>query len=322
MVAARAERGVQAGAHWPVIGKRKPARILLTGRNGQVGFELQRALTPLGELVAIDSTQCDFSDEVALRRIVREVAPDIIANPAAYTDVDKAESEPELAHAVNSRAPAILGEEARKHGALLVHYSTDYVFDGSKVGFYTEDDEPNPQSVYGQSKRAGESAVQRSGARHLILRTSWVVGAHGGNFAKTILRLAAERESLNVVADQWGAPTSAALIADVTAQLLGRYLYNGGERFPFGSYHLVAGGETTWHEYARTIVRAAQAAGRPLKLTPEAICAIGTADYPSPAPRPANSRLDTRKLRETFGLELPDWRQGLDHILQRILATS
>lgn len=305
-----------------MIGKRKPARILLTGRNGQVGFELQRALAPLGELVAIDFIQCDFSDEVALRRIVREVAPDIIANPAAYTDVDQAESEPERAHAINSRAPAILGEEARKRGALLVHYSTDYVFDGSKVGFYTEDDEPNPQSVYGQSKRAGESAVQLSGAHHMILRTSWVCGAHGGNFAKTILRLAAERESLNVVADQWGAPTSAALIADVTAQLLGRYLREGGEHFPFGCYHLVAGGETTWHEYARTIVRVAQAAGRPLKLTPEAICAIGTADYPSPAPRPANSRLDTRKLRETFGLELPDWRQGLDHILPRILATS
>jgi dTDP-4-dehydrorhamnose reductase len=302
--------------------RHNPARILLTGKNGQVGFELQRALAPLGEVIGIDFVQCNFSDEVALQRIVREVAPDIITNAAAYTDVDKAESEPELACAINSRAPAVLGEEARRLGALLVHYSTDYVFDGRKVGFYTEDDEPNPQNVYGQSKHAGESAVQQSGARHLILRTSWVVGAHGGNFAKTILRLAAERESLNVVADQWGAPTSAALIADVTAQLLGRYLYNGGERFPIGSYHLVAGGETTWHEYAQTIVRTAHAAGRPLKLTPAAICAIDTVDYPSPAPRPANSRLDTRKLRETFSITLPDWRQGLDHVLQQILATS
>jgi len=302
--------------------RRKIPRILLTGKNGQVGFELQRALAPLGELVAFDSSQCDFSDEVALRRIVREVAPDIIVNAAAYTAVDKAESEPELAHTINCRAPAILGEYAKEHGALLVHYSTDYVFDGGKVGFYTEDDEPNPQSVYGRSKFAGESAVQRSGAPQMILRTSWVVGAHGGNFAKTILRLAAERETLNVVSDQWGAPTSAALIADVTAQLLGRYSCDGGDPFPFGRYHLAAGGETNWHEYAQTVVRAALASGRSLKLRPETIRAIGTADYPLPARRPANSRLDTRKLRETFGLALPDWRQGLDHILQRILTNS
>jgi dTDP-4-dehydrorhamnose reductase len=322
MVAARAERSVQARAHRSVTVTRKPWRILVTGKNGQVGYELRRALAPLGELIAIDSAECNFCDEAAVRRVVHDVAPDIIANPAAYTAVDKAESEPELADAINGRAPAILAAEALKHGSLLVHYSTDYVFDGNKAGFYTEDDTPNPQTVYGRSKLAGECAVERSGARRVILRTSWVVGAHGANFAKTILRMAGERESLNVVADQWGAPTSAALIADVTAQLLGRYLREGAERFPFGCYHLAAGGETNWHEYARTIVRAAQAAGRPVKLKAEAICAIGTADYPSPARRPANSRLDTRKLRQTFGLTLPDWRQGLDQILQRILSPS
>jgi dTDP-4-dehydrorhamnose reductase len=242
-----------------------------------------------------------------------------VVNPAAYTAVDRAEAEPERALAINGRAPGVFGEEAAKIGALVIHYSTDYVFDGTRKGAYTEDDRPNPQSVYGRTKLAGEQALQESGARHLIFRTSWVFGAHGANFARTMLRLAAERDAINVVADQFGAPTSAALLADVTAQILGRYWREGDRGFPFGLYHLVAGGETSWHEYARTVVRAANAAGQSLKLAPENILPIATSAYPLPAPRPANSRLDTSRLKTTFGLHLPDWQHGLDHVLQQIL---
>ena len=301
------------------VSGRNLMKILLTGKNGQVGFELQRALAPLGEVVAVDLDECDLSNADAIRRLVAEVRPQVIVNPAAYTAVDKAESEPGLAQAINAAAPGILGEEAARLGALVIHYSTDYVFDGTCQGAYTESDEPNPQSVYGQTKLAGERALQASGADYLIFRTSWVFGAQGGNFAKTMLRLAAEREGLKIVADQFGAPTSAALLADVTAQVLGRYRREGRVGFPFGLYHLVAAGCTTWHEYAQTVVRAALAAGKPLKLTAEDVLPIATSEYPLPAPRPANSRLDTRRLRETFGLELPDWQRGLSHVLQQIL---
>ncbi len=294
-------------------------KILLTGKHGQVGFELQRALAPLGEVVAVDHHECDLADADAIRRLVTEVKPQIIVNPAAYTAVDKAESEPALAEAVNGVAPGVFGEAAARLGALVIHYSTDYVFDGAGQGAYTEADVPNPQSVYGKTKLAGERALQASGADHLIFRTSWVFGAHGGNFAKTMLRLAGERESLKIVADQFGAPTSAALLADVTAQVIGRYRREGRTGFPFGLYHLVAGGCTTWHEYAQTVVRAAMAAGKPLKLTADDVLPIATADYPLPAPRPSNSRLDTSHLRNTFGLLLPDWQSGLDHVLQQIL---
>lgn len=294
-------------------------KILLTGKNGQVGFELQRALAPLGEVVAVDQHECDLSNPDAIRQLVAKVAPQVIINPAAYTAVDKAESEPQLALAVNGTAPGVFGEEAARLGALVIHYSTDYVFDGCVSGAYLESDTPNPQSVYGKSKLAGEKALQASGADHLIFRTSWVFGAHGANFAKTMLRLAAEREGLKIVADQFGAPTSAALLADVTAQVLGQYKRQGRTGFPFGLYHLVAGGCTTWHEYAQTVVRAALAAGKPLKLTADDILPITTADYPLPAPRPANSRLDTQRLRETFELELPAWQSGLGHVLQQIL---
>lgn len=294
-------------------------KILLTGKHGQVGFELQRALAPLGEVVAVDHHECDLADVDAIRRLVAEVKPQIIVNPAAYTAVDKAESEPALAEAVNGVAPGVLGEAAARLGALVIHYSTDYVFDGAGQSAYTEADAPNPQSVYGKTKLAGERALQASGADHLIFRTSWVFGAHGGNFAKTMLRLAGERESLKIVADQFGAPTSAALLADVTAQVIGRYRREGRTGFPFGLYHLVAGGCTTWHEYAQTVVRAAMAAGKPLKLTADDVLSIATADYPLPAPRPSNSRLDTSHLRNTFGLLLPDWQSGLDHVLQQIL---
>jgi dTDP-4-dehydrorhamnose reductase len=297
-------------------------RILLLGKNGQVGFELQRALAPLGEIFAVDQPECDLAEAAAIRELVRSFKPDVIVNPAAYTAVDKAESEPELAHAINTVAPRVLGEEAVKQGAWVVHYSTDYVFDGFKLGAYREDDLTNPQSVYGRTKMAGEIAIQQSGARHLIFRTSWVVGAHGNNFAKTILRLAAERDSLSVVADQHGAPTSAALLADVTAQLIRQQRHAGSDNFPFGLYHLVAGGETNWCDYARFVVAEALAAGKSLKLSPDSIRAISSSEYPTPASRPANSRLDTRKLRSTFDVELPSWQSGVRHVLQEIFETS
>jgi dTDP-4-dehydrorhamnose reductase len=294
-------------------------RILLTGKNGQVGFELQRALAPLGEIAAVDVQECDLSSPDAIRKLVAEVKPQVIINPAAYTAVDKAESEPALAQAINATAPGIFGQEAARLGALVIHYSTDYIFDGTKAGAYVEGDATNPQSVYGQTKLAGEQALQASGADHLIFRTSWVFGALGANFAKTMLRLAAERDSLKIVADQFGAPTSAALLADITAQVLGQFKRQGRADFPFGLYHLVAGGCTSWHLYAQTVLRAALAAGKPLKLALADVLPIATADYPLPAPRPANSRLDTTRLQQTFGLELPGWEQGLDHVLQQIL---
>ena len=293
-------------------------RILLTGRNGQVGFELQRALAPLGDLIALDRTGCDLENEVSLREAIHRAAPDVIVNPAAYTAVDRAESEPERAFAINARAPGIIGEEAAQRGALVVHYSTDYVFDGTESGWYAEDAATAPQSIYGQSKLDGETALAQSGARHFIFRTSWVFGAHGANFAKTMLRLAAEREELKIVADQTGAPTAAALIADVTAHAI-RQAIRDRHSAPDGIYHLAAGGETNWHAYACHVIEAARQAGKPVKAT--AIHPIATADYPTPARRPANSRLDTGKLRQTFGLTLPDWRQGLDHVLQQILRS-
>ena len=297
-------------------------RILLTGKHGQVGFELQRTLSPLGEMYAVGHAECDVADASALSALVQSVKPDLIINAAAYTAVDKAESEPEQARAINAVAPGVLGEEAVKLGAWVVHYSTDYVFDGTKLGAYTEEDFTIPLSVYGRTKRDGEIALQASGARHLIFRTSWMVGAHGSNFAKTILRLALERESLNVVADQYGAPTSAALVADVTALLVRQAQREGLRDFPFGLYHLVASGETTWCDYARFVVSEAHALGKSLKLSPDSICAIPSSAYPLPAKRPANSRLDTGKLRGCFDVALPDWHGSVRHILQQILRDS
>jgi len=293
-------------------------KILVTGKNGQVGFELQRALAPIGEVVAVDHAACDLADAGAIRALVRRIAPDVIVNPAAYTAVDKAETERDLAFAVNARAPGVLGEEAARLGALVVHYSTDYVFDGKQATPYSETDRPDPQSVYGSSKYAGERALAEANSHHLILRTSWVLGAHGGNFAKTMLRLAAERERLTVVADQFGAPTSAALLADLTAQLIRQYQREGVGRFPFGTYHVTGSGETTWHEYARFVLAEALAAGKTLKVSPEAVAPLATADYPTPAKRPANSRLDTRHFCQTFGLRLPPWQESVRHVLQQI----
>jgi dTDP-4-dehydrorhamnose reductase len=293
-------------------------KILLTGKNGQLGFELQRALAPLGEVVAVGQADCDLADAEALRALVRSVAPDVIVNPAAYTAVDKAESDEPRAFAVNAQAPRILGEEGARLGALVLHYSTDYVFDGTKDGAYTETDTPNPQSVYGRSKREGELALAQANPRHLILRTSWVVGAHGGNFAKTMLRLAAERERLTVVADQFGAPTSAALLADLSAQLIRQHQLQAGENFPFGIYHTAAAGDTTWYDYARFVIAEALAAGKTLKTTPDGVAPLTTEQYPTPARRPSNSRLDTSRFRTTFGLRLPPWQDGVSHVLQQI----
>ena len=294
-------------------------RILLTGKNGQVGFELQRALAPLGEVVAVGTADCDLSDADAIRALMQRVQPQLVVNPAAYTAVDKAESDADKARAVNAVAPGVLGEEASRLGASVIHYSTDYVYDGSKDGLYTESDPVSPQSVYGQTKLDGERALQAVTPRHVILRTSWVVGAHGGNFAKTMLRLAGDRDELKVVADQFGAPTSASLIADVTAHIARQMLRDGADGFPFGVYHLAAAGETSWHAYAQYVIGEAIGMGKALKATPERVLPIPASSYPTPARRPQNSRLDTHKLRQTFGLHLPHWQEGVKHILQQIL---
>ena len=293
-------------------------KLLLTGKHGQVGFELQRSLAVLGEVVAVDRAYCDLADATAIRTLVARIQPNVVVNPVAYTAVDKAESEADLARAINTEALRIFGEEAARLGALVVHYSTDYVFDGTLERPYVENDITNPQSVYGLTKRDGEIALAQATPQHLILRTSWVVGAHGSNFAKTMLRLAAERDSLRVVADQWGAPTSAALLADVTAHLI-REWQAAPEQFPYGLYHCTAGGETNWFDYARFVIDAAARAGKTIKATPDKIEPIATKDYPLPAKRPANSQLDCSRFKQTFGLELPHWQVGLRHILNQIL---
>ncbi|MCU0761868.1 MAG: dTDP-4-dehydrorhamnose reductase [Hydrogenophaga sp.] len=294
-------------------------KILLTGKNGQVGFELQRALAPLGEVRSVGTTDCDLSEADALRSLIQAFQPDLIVNPAAYTAVDRAESDADKAHAVNAVAPGVMGEEAARLGAAVIHFSTDYVFDGAKTSAYLETDPTGPQSVYGRTKLAGEHALAQATPNHIILRTSWVVGAHGGNFAKTMLRLAAEREELKVVADQMGAPTSSALLADVTAHLARQLQRQGQSGFPFGTYHLAATGETSWHAYAQFVIGEAIKAGKPLKASPERILPIPATAFPTPAKRPQNSRLDTTLIRQTFGLTLPHWQQGVGHILQQIL---
>lgn len=292
----------------------KKHRILITGAGGQVGFELARSLAPLGDLLAVDRQQMDLADPTSIIQQLDTFQPDIIVNPAAYTAVDQAEKEHELAFAINAEAPRILAQWAKQHAALLIHYSTDYVFDGSKDGRYSEDEPTNPLSVYGSSKRDGENAIREECDNHLILRTSWVVGAHGNNFLKTILRLAKERETLSIVADQFGAPTSAALLADVTAQLIGQWQHALHETFPFGTYHLTAAGVTSWHEYAQFVVELAHKAGLPAKLSATDIKPIPTDGYPLPAKRPKNSRLDCSRISQTFGLTLPDWKTGVKHV--------
>lgn len=278
-------------------------KILLTGSAGQLGRELVRSLACLGEVVACDRRALDLGDADALRPVLRATKPSVVVNAAGYTAVDRAESEPAAAEAVNGLAPGILAEEAKRCGALLVHYSTDYVFDGAKGAPYTEDDAPAPLSAYGRSKLAGERAIAAVAGRHLILRTGWVFGLHGANFMKTILRLARERDELRVVADQRGAPTWTRHLADATALLLARR--DAAE----GLFHVAAAGEATWHGYAEAIVATAAAAGL-IERAPH-VLPIATADYPLPARRPADSRLDCRRLARDCGIALPDWRTGL-----------
>lgn len=296
-------------------------KILLFGKRGQVGWELQRSLAPLGQIVALDYEGAgglcgSFTDLAGLASCVRTVAPDIIVNAAAHTAVDQAESEPELARTINALAPGVLAEEAGRLGAWLVHYSTDYVFDGSGEAPWRESDPTGPLGVYGKTKLAGEQAVARCD-RHLIFRTSWVFAARGNNFARTMLRLASERDQLQVVADQIGAPTGADLLADVTAHAIRSVQHRPDLA---GLYHLVAGGETSWHGYARHVIEHARAAGQVIRVDSEAIQAVPSSAYPVPAPRPHNSRLDTRKLQAAFDLVLPDWQTGVDRMLLEILG--
>lgn len=294
-------------------------KILLLGKNGQVGWELQRALAPLGELLAFGHADADLENLDRLRETVRTARPDIIVNAASYTAVDKAESEPDRARRINAEAVGLLAEETAQSNAWLVHYSTDYVFDGEKKTPYVEDDTTNPISVYGRTKLQGEQAIRASGCRHLIFRTSWVYATRGGNFAKTMLRLAKERDKLRVVADQHGAPTSAELIADVTALALHRLTAPQGTALS-GTYHLVASGETTWHEYAQFVIGLARSKGIALKAAPENVEPIPTEAYPVPAKRPKNSRLDTTKLAAAFDLHLPDWRFHVQRMLDELAA--
>ena len=296
-------------------------KILLFGKNGQLGWELQRALAPLGELVALGSDSApplhaDFAQPEALAATVRALRPQVIVNAAAHTAVDRCESEPERARAINAAAPAVLAREAQALGSWLLHYSSDYVFDGSGSAPWTEDAPTGPLSVYGATKLEGEQAIRASGCRHLILRTSWVYAARGGNFAKTMLKLATERDRLSVIDDQVGAPTGADLLADVSAHALRTA---GSRPEVAGTYHVVAAGETTWHAYARHVIEFARQAGRPIKVAANAIEPIPTSAYPTPAERPRNSRLDTTKLRRAFGLTLPAWQVGVDRMLTEIL---
>ena len=295
-------------------------KILLFGKDGQVGWELQRSLAPLGELISLDVNSqnlCgDFSNLDGLAQTIRAVAPDIIVNAAAHTAVDKAESEIELARTINALAPGVLANEAKRSNAWLVHYSTDYIFDGSGEKAWTESDPTGPLSVYGKTKLEGEQAICASGCKHLIFRTSWVYGARGGNFAKTMLRLAQERDSLNVINDQIGAPTGADLLADVTAHAI-----RASQLHPelSGLYHLVAAGETSWYGYASFVLDFAQRAGLSLKVAPDTIKPEPTSAFPTPAKRPHNSRLDTAKLQNSFGLHLPQWQNGVARMLTEIL---
>jgi dTDP-4-dehydrorhamnose reductase len=291
-------------------------KILLLGKNGQVGWELQRSLAPLGELVALDSRQGDLADLQGLAETLARHAPDVIVNAAAYTAVDKAESEPQQAQLINAEAPRVLAEFAARNSALLVHYSTDYVFPGHGDTPWREGDDVAPLNVYGQSKLAGEQAIQAAGCQHLILRTCWVYAARGNNFAKTMLRLASERDTLGVIDDQFGAPTGAELIADVTAHAI---VATRRDPALSGLYHLAAGGETSWCGYARFVLEQAAAAGVKLKVSAKAINALSTDAYPTPAKRPANSRLNTEKLQKAFLLNLPAWQLGVARMLTEII---
>ena len=292
--------------------------ILLLGKDGQVGWQLQRSLAPHGPVITCGHADCDLTDLDRLRLLVRQIGPSVIVNAAAYTAVDRAEAEPELAMRVNGEAPGVLAQEAARLGALLIHYSTDYVFDGRKPAPYVESDPAAPLSVYGRSKLAGEEAIRAAGCKSVIFRTSWVFGARGGNFVKTILRLAREKRILNVVSDQVGSPTPAALIATVTGIVLAMLRQGHAmNRETQRRYHLCCGRPVSWHRFAHAIVDLAGATpGFDLRLKPEAIIAIPSSEYPTAAARPANSRLDCGRLEKEFGLQMPDWQPYLVRMLQ------
>ena len=290
-------------------------RIVLFGRGGQVGRELEQVLPSLGRVVAFGRDEADLERLDALRALIRRESPDLVVNAAAYTAVDKAESEPDRARMINAEAVHVMADEMARLGGWLVHYSTDYVFDGTKSGGYVETDATGPLNVYGATKLAGEQFVAASGCRHLIFRTSWVYAAHGANFIRTILRLAQEREELSVVDDQIGAPTSAARIAAVTAAAIGRLGGGEGDLPASGLYHLAASGATSWHGYTELVVAAAQACGLPLRVGPGRIRPIPSSAWPQAARRPANSRLDTTKLRTTLGVTLPPWQEDVRRVV-------
>ncbi len=298
--------------------KTRKTKVLIFGKNGQVGWELNRSLQPLGEIVAVDADEVGFTDTAKLRGIIRVEAPDIICNAVAYTAVDKAEEDEDLALIINGMAPGIIAEEAKKLDALMIHYSTDYVFDGTKTSPYLEIDEPNPINVYGRTKRAGELAVQAAGCDYLTLRTSWVYTSRAHNFLLTMLKLVQEREELSVVADQIGAPTSARLIADVTLLCIQHALKERSAGvFASDLYHLAASGSTSWHGFTEEI--ASLASKRlSLPLVIRDIKAIPTSDYPTPATRPMNSQLDLTKLESAFTIELPDWKNMLKLCIEEL----
>ena len=297
-------------------------KILLTGKNGQVGWELNRSLLPLGEVIALDRTQADLSRPESLRSLVQEIKPDIIVNAAAYTAVDKAESEEELVTVINGVAVGVLADEAKKIGALLVHYSTDYVFDGTKKTPYVEDDMPNPVNAYGRSKLAGEQAITRVGGDYLILRTAWVYAGRGKNFLKTMLRLAQEREELRIVTDQYGAPTWARNIADVTAHVVA---YAQRERqasgFASGTYHLCASGITTWNGFSSAIIERARILAPEGSIKTERVVPIATQDYQQPAQRPQNSQLDSGALAARFNVIMPEWQHAMTLCVDEVLES-
>lgn len=296
-------------------------KILLFGKNGQVGWELQRSLAPLGELIALNSTSEEFCGDltnlIGLKKTIRKIAPDIIVNAAAYTAVDKAESEPELAHILNAQAPDILAQEARQLNAWLVHYSTDYVFNGAGNQPYLETDVTDPLNIYGKTKLEGEKNIITSGCSYLIFRTSWIYATNGNNFIKTILRLAQQRDKLKVVNDQIGSPTGAELLADITAYTLFSLKHKPEVS---GLYHLAAGGCTSWYDFARFILEYARCVNFPLKIQSDTLLPIASKDFPLPAKRPLNSRLNTNKLENTFNLILPAWQTGASRTLTEILG--
>jgi dTDP-4-dehydrorhamnose reductase len=291
-------------------------KILLTGRNGQVGFELNKKLKVFGDIFATDYEELDLSNIGDIRKFVSQIKPDIIINPAAYTAVDKAESEFEIAYRINTIAPKILAEIAGELNIPLIHFSTDYVFDGLKKEPYLETDKTNPQSSYGITKDKGEEEVRKY-SKHIILRTSWVFGSHGNNFLKTILKLIQEKDELSIVNDQWGSPTSASMLADVT-YIIVKKMIESKNFSDYGTYHVTSEGEINWYQYAVFIANEAMRFGLKLKLDPEQIKPLSTSEFPTPAKRPSNSRLNTDKIKKTFMIELPHWKKDVSEVMRKL----